>query len=817
MANAKANNPHTPTKAGRFFKRLGVILGSLLLVFVTTCAIVACYAAVYVKNVIMPEVEQSSATLITSNTDLTSNIYYYDAEQDAYVISQPLYASENRVWAELEDMPKDLLNATIAIEDKRFLDHHGVDWLRTAAAVKYMFTGQQIQGGSTITQQLIKNLTGNDETTVRRKVLEIFEALEFNKTHTKEETIEWYLNVIYLGHGCYGVSTAAQKYFGKSVNDLSLAECASLISITNNPALYDPYTQPENNKERRDLTLDLMCEQGYISAEKRDEAKNEEVKCVFGSEDSETKTVGSDNGYYSWYTDAVIESVIDDLAKEHGYDETTATNLIYSGGLQIYSCLDPEVQEKVDAIYGDASNTAQYKSLGGQALRSGITVVDNNTGAVVALAGGVGEKKGNRIWNCATDTLRPPGSSIKPLGVYAPALESGLILPSSGRDDTPFQENSDGTLWPVNDEGYYSGLTDIDTAMTHSLNTVAVKVLDEVGLESSYNFLTNEFGITTLVQDYETSTGVVRSDLNYAPLALGGLTKGVSTLEMAAAYATFPRDGLYSSPYLYKVVTDSNGKILLSNGDYRVKLDDNGNVSAITGSATSKSILKQTTTFYMNLMLQHVVTDGTGKLAKLNNMTAAGKTGTTTNDYDRWFVGYTPYYTAAVWTGYDRQERINSVGNPSCVLWQKVMNAVSEGDADIGFNGDLETTTAYCCTSSGLLATNACSAAGCGKTQTFLPSDVPTEYCNLHYYSNGNMILNYQREGVAAKASIRGEVSYIPKKVPKPKVEETPEETPDEEEADADTPADQEEDQDQDEAEHTDHNDHNEHHEEDED
>ena len=321
MANAKAKQNPSTTKPRSFFKRLGVILGTLLLIFVTTCAIVACYAAVYVHNVIMPEVEQSSAALLTSNTDLTSNLYYYDSEKDDYVAYQPLYASENRVWADLKDMPDDLIHATIAIEDKRSRDHHGVDWLRTAAAVKYMFTGQQIQGGSTITQQLIKNLTGNDETTVRRKVLEIFEALEFDKTHTKDETIEWYLNVIYLGHGCYGVSTAAQKYFGKTVNELSLAECASLIAITNNPSQYDPYTQPENNKERRNLALDLMCEQGYISKEKRDEAKAEEVKCVFGSKDSETTTGGSDNGYYSWYTDAVIESVISDLGKQYGYDD----------------------------------------------------------------------------------------------------------------------------------------------------------------------------------------------------------------------------------------------------------------------------------------------------------------------------------------------------------------------------------------------------------------------------------------------------------------------------------------------------------------
>ena len=279
----------------------------------------------------------------------------------------------------------------------RVKSQRGVQFRMWATAILKEF----MKKGFVLDDDRLKNLGGGnyfDELLARirdirssekvfwRKVLEIFEALEFDKTHTKDETIEWYLNVIYLGHGCYGVSTAAQKYFGKTVNELSLAECASLIAITNNPSQYDPYTQPENNKERRNLALDLMCEQGYISKEKRDEAKAEEVKCVFGSKDSETTTGGSDNGYYSWYTDAVIESVISDLGKQYGYDETTATNLIYSGGLQIYSCLDPKVQAKVDAVYGDANNTAQYKSAGGQALRSGITVVDNNTGAVVALA-----------------------------------------------------------------------------------------------------------------------------------------------------------------------------------------------------------------------------------------------------------------------------------------------------------------------------------------------------------------------------------------------------------------------------------------------
>lgn len=813
MAKTKQKKQRAPAKTpvGKFFRWLGIILGTFLLICVTTCAILACYGAVYVQNVIMPEVKESSINMVTSETDLSSAIYYYDQSSGSYVTAQTLYASENRVWVSLEDIPQNLIDATVSIEDKRFWSHNGVDWRRTAAAVKYMFTGQSIQGGSTITQQLIKNLTGNNETTVRRKVLEIFEALEFERNHTKEETIEWYLNAIYLGHGCYGVSTASEKYFDKSVSELSLAECASLISITNNPSKYDPYSRPENNLERRNLILDQMCEQGYISESERDSAKAEELNCVYGSSTNSTENTGSDSEYYSWYTDAVIEQVIDDLEEQYGYDETTATNLIYSGGLQIYSCLNPEVQKQVDEVYTDASNFSLYASRNGQELRSGITVVDNATGAVVALAGGTGQKVGNRIWNCATDTLRPPGSSIKPLSVYAPAIEQGPLLPSSAEDDTPFMENSDGTLWPVNSEGYYSGLTDIDTAVTDSLNTVAVKVLDSLGLQNSYDFLTEKFGLSTLVTDYETSTGVVKSDLNYAPLALGGLTRGVSTLEMASAYATFPRDGVYTKPYLYTVVTDSDGKVILSNGDYDVTVEDDNSVT-ISGQASSTAILSERTTFYMNNMLQNVVTSGTGTRAQLVGMTAAGKTGTTTDDYDRWFVGYTPYYTAAVWTGYDSQETINASVNPACVLWQKVMTGISQGAEDIGFQSTLQTTQCTYCTSSGLLATAACRAAGCSKTGTFVLGDEPTTYCDRHIYSNGNLILNYQRTGAAAKARIHGEVSYIPKKVEKKKEEpkqdqtekpeeeapeETEEEPKDDEEEQGDENTDEEKKQDE--------------------
>ena len=770
MAKAKPKKQKEKSKSssGGFLKGLGIILGTLLLIFVTTCAILACYGMFYVRNTIMPEVEKSSINLVTSETDLSSAIYYYDKSVDSYTTNQTLYASENRVWVSLDDIPKDLINATVSIEDKRFWSHRGVDWLRTAAAIKYMFSGETVQGGSTITQQLIKYLTGNDETTVRRKVLEIFEALEFERHHSKDEIIEWYLNAIYLGHGCYGVSTASEKYFGKKVSDLSLSECASLISITNNPAKYDPYSQPKNNIQRRKLVLDLMQKQDYITKDQRDKAQAEELHCVYGTGAGSNKDEDSGNGFYSWYTDAVIEQVISDLENEYGYDETTATNLIFSGGLQIYSCLDPEVQKKVDEVYTDKANFEKYTSERGQDLRSGITVVDNSTGMVVALAGGAGEKEGNRIWNCATDTLRPPGSAIKPLSVYAPAIEKKGLLPSSAEDDTPVSENKDGSFWPVNSQDYYRGLTDIDTATADSLNTIAVKVLHEIGLKQSYNFLSKQFGISTLVTDYETGTGVKKSDMNDAPLALGGLTKGTSTMQIAAAYATFPRKGVFTKPYLYTVVTDSNGKVILTNGDFKVKVGRDHKIT-IDGEAKSKTILSDRTTFYINYMLQHVVENGTGTEAKLDHMAAAGKTGTTTEDHDRWFAGYTPYYTAAIWTGYNNPETIETEDNPACILWQKVMDKIDENEEEAEFKTDLKTEEHYYCSSSGKIATAACRAAGCSKLGTFVKGDEPTEYCDRHIYSNGNMVLKYEREGVAKKAKIRGEVSIIRKKVKKRK------------------------------------------------
>lgn len=660
-----------------FLKWIMMILGTLLLIGAATGAILACYGANYVTTVIMPEVEESMSglNLMSSSTDLTSAIYYYDDVSASYQVEQILHGAENRVWVSYEDIPENLINATVAIEDKRFWEHGGVDWVRTGSAVLKMFTGGRQEGGSTITQQLIKNVTDERDVTVKRKVMEIFQALEFDSTHTKEETMEWYLNQIYLGKGCYGIYTAAQTYFGKELDELTLTECAALISITNNPSAYNPFNYPENNLKRRCLVLDQMCDQGYITEEARDAAKAEQLVLFYGEVEEEEVTETQDE-YYSWYTETVIVEVAEDLAELYGIDEKSARQMIYSGGLQIYSCLDPNVQAHVDDVYVSGDLLKGHKSNKGQELRSAITVIDNDTGAVVAVAGDVGEKTGNRIWNMATDTLRPPGSSIKPLSVFAPALEMGMITPNSLIEDSSIRL-TDGTLYPTSNAGKKptGDQVTVNYGLQQSLNTVAVQVLQRVSPQYSFNFLQERFGITSLEEGYTTSTGKYKTDLALAPLACGGLTRGVSVYEMTAAYAVFAREGIYTEPYVYTVVTDSNGEVVLAQDGYSISYDAAG-TPIISGYVAGQPVLKESTVSDMDEMLENVVENGTGKSAQIEGVKVAGKTGTTDDDYDRWFAGYTEDYTAAVWTGYENSESINYDGNPSTVLWQKVMAGI---------------------------------------------------------------------------------------------------------------------------------------------
>lgn len=696
-------------------------LGTLCLVGLTTGIILALFAAVYIRTVIVPEAQRWAKSFSGENSMSLSSTMYYTDENGEHQPYLTIDSEENRIWVTYEDMPEHLVKALVAIEDKRFYQHKGVDWVRTGKGVLTMFTGGSVQGGSTLTQQLIKNITGEDQVTVKRKIMEIFRALELEKQlNSKSKILELYLNKIYLGERCYGVGSASWVYFGKDVKELSLAQCASLVGITNNPSRYDPYlnrnlevTNDMANRKRAKLVLRNMLEQKMIDQAAYDASCQEVDTMEFTSGSPEG---GGTSAIYSWYQDQVIDDVIGDLRTQYGWSARTASDKVYYGGLSIYTNVDRRIQRIVDEVYTDTSNLP-YVSNSGQPMQSAIVILDDQ-GRVVALSGGMGEKTKNRVWSRASDSERPSGSSIKPLSVYAPALEMGLITPNSVVDDAPYQI-LDGKAWPVNAVGYYKGLDTISHAVEQSANTVAVRVLgDYVQPETSYDFLEEKFHISSLVREKWINDRKF-TDLGLAPLALGGLTNGVSVYEMAAAYATFPSMGRYVAPRTYSKVVDADGNVLLDrtgDGEY---------------------VIKESTAYYMNNMLRGVVQNGTGRDAAFSGMTIAGKTGTTTAQKDLWFVGYTPYYTAAVWVGYDRQERLGNIGHPQNILWKKVMSQVHEGLENKSFSQPMSAnvTTASYCLDSGMRPTEACAQDVRGSrvaTGTFIEGDQPTQFCSCH-------------------------------------------------------------------------------------
>lgn len=692
-------------------KRIFQVLGTLVLIGILTLLIFACLFAIYVRTDLSEQVDFAVQDL---SLNQTSVIYYQDRDDGQWKELQKLYASENRTWASFDELPEDLINACIAIEDKRFYEHKGVDWITTAQASLKLFLGTGEAGGSTITQQLIKNLTDNKEITIRRKITEIFRALEFEKTHSKEEVLEWYMNVIYLGEGCYGVRSAAQTYFGKDVTELSLAECASLIGITNNPSLYDPYYQPENNRRRQVIILGEMLDQGKISQERYDEAIAQEMVFTRGSKEDDTYDSGTD--YYSYFADQVIRDVLNDLVQKTGYSIEIARKMLYSGGYSIYCTMDPKVQDDVDAVYQNLDNIP--KTTSSQQLQSGIVVIDNDSGDIVALAGGVGKKSGSLTWSYATQSKLSPGSSIKPLSVYGPALELGIITPATVFEDTPYSFDDD-TPYPKNQNGRYSGFVTAQNALSQSLNTVAVKITAQMGPKYSFHFAKEKFGLSTLVEEMEIG-GRSFTDVALSPMAMGGLTQGVTVRDMTAAYAAIANAGTYRSARTYTEVKDLDGKVILSN------------------EQQSHTAMKTTSAWYLTGMMNYAATYGTAAEANLGRIDVAAKTGTTTQDRDRWFAGFTPYYTGVVWCGFDQQEEIvltNSYTNPSLSLWRKVMSAVHADLPEKHFGTVQDATSCTICLDSGLLATDACKHDVRGDrsaTMVLLKQDVPKETCKTH-------------------------------------------------------------------------------------
>lgn len=736
---------------GKILLWLLSILGTVTLVCAIAGLIFMSKFSDYLKSNVIPAAEEYADNLELDNISLsqTSIIMAQDPSTGEWFELQSIFAAENRIWVSYENIPTDMINAAIAIEDKRFPEHNGVDWIRTVSAVGNFATGDASYGASTITQQLIKNLSEEDDVTINRKVNEIFRALAVEERYTKPEIMEWYLNTIYLGEGCYGVQSAAEMYFGKDVGELTAAECASIIAITNNPSLYDPYINPEGNRNRQLLILGEMHAQGYFDSEAAYlEAKAQEMDFHSSSSDDKSyqctacefigprkdyveedgayfcPNCGTQNyaidtsDYYTYFEDTIYRDVVNDLCTQYGYSEVAAQQKLLTGGYRIYATINPDIQELVDSVYENIDNVPNTVSI--QQLQSAIVIIDNQTGDIVAMSGGVGKKEGNLVLNRATQSRLPMGSSIKPIAVFAPALEAGLITPATVFEDSSFYDE-DEEDWPQNYTRNYSGMCTVLKGVTSSLNTISVKTLHELGLENSYNFLTQKLGLTTLVDSIEVG-GKHYSDINYAPLALGELTYGATVREVTQAYATFPNNGMFREARTYTRVEDSEGNIILENAQ------------------ESHTALGEKACFYMTSMLQSAVSYGTGYSANFSGMEIAGKTGTSNNDQTRWFAGYTPYYTAAVWCGYDQMEQIilsDSYTNPAVVMWKKVMQPLHQDLEYASFPMPSSVGYYSVCSDCGQKATDACKKDvrdGSNRVTTVLLyyEDAPKTECTCH-------------------------------------------------------------------------------------
>ena len=709
-----ANRRRKKRKAGK----VGFVLLTLFLIGMTTAAMCLGAFVLYLNLVIKPEADLDINGL---SMKFNSVIYYNDDDGQQQTL-QKLASQENREWVGKDDIPEYLSKAFVSIEDQRFYEHKGVDWKRTfGAAVHWILPGGNSYGGSTITQQLVKNMTEDNDYSVKRKVTEIMRALTLEKKVDDKETIlELYMNIIYFGKNAYGVQTASKTYFNKPVDQLDLAECALIAGLTQNPAAYNPFKYPDAAKERQKAVLYKMYEQGYISKSEYDQAVNEQLQYHENTEAQQQKKA------YSYFTDMVITDVVNDLQSQLGYSETYARSLVTSGGLSIYATVDKDVQDTMESVFENSSNFPSI-SEDGVKPQAAMMVVDPKTGHILGVVGGHGEKTESLVLNRATQSKRSPGSSLKPLATYAPALDQGLITPYSVLTDMPVFNNN-GKAWPRNENRTYAGQTTIMQAVADSTNTIAVSVMDKLTPQSAYNFLTEKLGFKSLS----------KSDIDYAPMALGGLTDGVTVREMAQGYTALANYGEYSTAVSYTKVVDANGETILSNED---------------NQPTQIFEHPEFTPYYVNDLLTNVVENGTGKLAAIDGMDVAGKTGTTTDNKDRWFAGYTPYYVGVCWFGYDEGYGLPTLKpNPALALWSDVMDELHEDKENKRFDEPNEDdfVEAKYCLDSGMAPSKACYSDVRGSrvaTGKFYKDDVPEEECTMHKWrTNSQSLLDLTRK-----------------------------------------------------------------------
>ena len=733
----------------KVLKTIGTALLSIFLILVITGSIVTTALTIYIMKV--ADTSEYAVDLDALKMSYTTMIYAYDSEGNEIEVKR-LYDSANRIWVDIENIPKHVQDAFVYTEDERFDSHTGVDWKRTFSAFANLFLHfyDTEQGGSTITQQLIKNITDDREVSYTRKIREIFRAIQLERVYNKDEILECYLNYIGLSNGnICGVQAAAKYYFNKDIADVTIAEASILAALPKNPTTLDPYYYPKNNRERQLYVLSKMYENGAISYEEYQDAKEEEIVLYYNTPEGEAaleaNKADTENGTStladSYHTDAVIEQVADDLADLYNLDYKEAYQKLLNGGYRIYSNVDIQMQEYLEKKFADYSCITNKRL---EEFPQSAGLIMDYEGNVKAMVGGVGEKS-VRGFNRATMAARSPGSSIKPVSAYALGIEYNLINWSSHIQDAPMMtliQNGVAGKWPHNYSRSWSySNTFTYVGLQKSLNTIPARIIKMIGVEESFDFLTKELGYSTLLLEQDGKT-----DMEFAPLTLGAFTNGVYMIEHAAAYQIFGNGGYYYEPKTYTKVVNGLGEIILST-------DTDG-----------EQVISSQTAWVMNRMLKEVVegTYGTAKQAKLSNVELCAKTGTSDNFYDLYFVGLTPDYIATMWTGFDTQKSLQYKTYDSPVMWKKVYGDLLDKSENTEFIPDEEVVETRFCLHSGKRANSGCPATYVG----YYKSDNVPDYC---YHSGSAASSTTTKPSSSTTTTPAGETPEAP---------DTPEEEP---------------------------------------
>lgn len=653
--------------------------------------------------------------------DLTSMIYIYDKDNQPVEYDR-LHSKENRIWVDLKDIPKSMGDAQVAIEDKRFYDHHGVDWTRTMGAVVSLVGKDDSFGGSTLTQQLIKNITSDNEVSITRKLNEIFRALNLEREYTKDEILEAYLNIVNYGSNCNGVQSAANLYFAKNIKDCSIAQCAAIAGITQNPAAYNPLEHPDANHKRAKVVLASMYEQKMINRDEYNKALKETSNMKFVGFynnpilklEQEKENKNDDNGgVANWYIDAMLKDLKVDLAQALNISEDSASAKIYTEGLKIYCAMDKDMQNYAEKYVLDLSTPSDPN------LQLGIVMMDFD-GRIIATVGSREKKNQMLVWDRTVDSKLQPGSVIKPVFIYPMAIESGKYHFSSYVKDEPLErwaQDSNGNWYsgPKNVSGVYYHEVLLPEAIERSLNAAAVQTMELVGTEAAYNQAVNKMGFKNLSPEDATNVGA---------LSLGGMNGGVTVREMVASYAYMGNGGNYCKPYTYYYVTDQNDNVIIDNRE----------------AIPTRAYTKETATIMNRLLHYNVVYNNPGHtaayLAKVDNWDIIGKTGTTDNTYDHWFIGMSPYCVLGTWTGFDNPATIKGNGYAERTF-QKLMSHYLADKKFKEYTLSKNVKEKAYCRSNGKLASSYCWDTRMGY---YVEGHMP-EYCNgYHGYFNSSLV-----------------------------------------------------------------------------